>query len=78
MDNNYEMNENDKKNISKFIRLFLQMLMRGFDEMEMQKRLELVKAFGSILEFYFIKTYSRIDDLENRINSLETKNIKKK
>ena len=77
MENNPKMNEENKKNISKFIHLFLHMLMRGFDEMEMQKRLELVKTFGDTLEFYFLKTYSRIDDLEKRIDLIEKSSKKK-
>ena len=77
MNKNLEMNERDKESISKFIHLFLQMLMRGFDEMEMQNRLELVKTFGDTIEFYFLKTCSRLDSLENRLSLIERSSKKK-
>lgn len=69
----------DKEKLSRFIDLGLQLLLHGFDEMEMQKRLELVKLLGFISEFWLEKTYGRIITLENRVEELErhTKKPKK-
>lgn len=66
-----EISEEEKEKVSRFIQLFLNMMIRGFDEMEMQKRLELVNNLGFMLEFGFNKTYGRIMDLEKRIQALE-------
>lgn len=63
--------EEDKKKLSAFIDLSLQMILHGFDEMEMQKRLELVKLLGFISEFWVEKTYGRILTLEHRVEELE-------
>ena len=71
-----DINEEDQKNISKFIELSLSLILRGFDEMEMQKRLELVKLLGFMLNFGFEKTYGKMLDLEKRVQALE-KNSKK-
>ena len=66
-----DINEEDQKNISKFIELSLSLILRGFDEMEMQKRLELVKLLGFMLNFGFEKTYGKMIDLEKRVRILE-------
>ena len=60
-----DINEEDQKNISKFIELSLSLIIRGFDEMEMQKRLELVKLLGKML------------NLEKRVQILEQGGKKK-
>ena len=72
-----EIRGEDQEKISKFIELFLGLILGGFDEMEMQKRLELVKLSGFLLNFGFEKTYGRMLDLEKRVQELE-KNSKKK
>ena len=72
-----DINEEDQKKISKFIELSLSLILRGFDEMEMQKRLELVKLLGFMLNFGFEKTYGKMLDLEKRVQTLE-QNSKKK
>jgi len=66
-----EITEADQEKISKFFELFLSLILRGFDEMEMRKRLELVKLFGFMLNFGFEKTYGRISILEQKLNALE-------
>ena len=71
------LNEDEQEKLSKFIELFLSLIMHGFDEMEMQKRLELVKLIGFSAEFWVEKTYGRMLDLERRVAELE-KNIKKR
>ena len=66
-----DIGEEEQKNISKFIELSLSLILRGFDEMEMQKRLELVKLLGFMLNFGFEKTYGKMIDLEKRVRILE-------
>lgn len=61
----------DKEKLSRFIDLSLQMILHGFDEMEMQKRLELVKLLGFVSDFWIEKTYGRIITLEHRVEELE-------
>ena len=74
-----ELAREDQEKIAKFFELFLSLILRGFDEMEMQKRLELVKLFGFLLDFGFEKTYGRINNLEKRLCDLESnKEVKKK
>ncbi|MBN2600076.1 MAG: hypothetical protein JXA75_06005 [Candidatus Thermoplasmatota archaeon] len=70
--------EQDKEKLSRFIDLSLQMMMHGFDEMEMQKRLELVKLLGFLSEFWIEKTYGRIITLEHRVTELEQSLKKRK
>jgi hypothetical protein len=65
------LGEEEQKNISQFIELSLSLILRGFDEMEMQKRLELVKLLGFMLNFGFEKTYGKMIDLEKRVRILE-------
>ena len=78
MEYNDEINEDEEKEkISKFIHLFLMMMLRGFDEMEMHKRLELIELLGFIPEFGFNKTYGRIIDIDRRLKALERINKKK-
>lgn len=76
MKDNDTINKEEEK-ISRFIHLFLNMMLRGFDEMEMQKRLELINTLGFMLEFSFDKIYGRMIDFEKRLQTLE-KNSKKK
>jgi len=66
-----ELSKDEQEKISKFFELSLSLIIRGFDEMEMQKRLELIKLLGFILNFGFEKTYNRILTLEQKINELE-------
>jgi len=79
-----ELSETEKQNISKFIEYSLMLIIRGFDEMEMNKRIDLVKLFGSVVEIGINKYINKIsilekkiNTLENRIDSLEQKNKKK-
>ena len=73
-----EISDEEKEKISRFIHLFLNMMIRGFDEMEMQKRLELIDNLGFVLEFGFNKTYGRITDFDRRLHALEEQINKKK
>lgn len=66
-----DVEKEEQENISKFIELSLSLILRGFDEMEMQKRLELIKLLGFMVNFGFEKTYGRILDLEKRVQALE-------
>ena len=72
-----DIGEEEQKNISQFIELSLSLILRGFDEMEMQKRLELVKLLGFMLNFGFEKTYGKMSDLEKRVQILEQGGKKK-
>jgi hypothetical protein len=63
--------EEAKEKISKFVELSLSLILHGFDEMEMQDRLELVKLLGFSAELWFEKTYGRMLDLERRVQELE-------
>jgi len=72
-----ELNEEEQEKLSKLIELFLSLIMHGFDEMEMQKRLELVKLIGFSAELWIEKTYGRMLDLEKRVSELE-KHVKKR
>jgi len=79
-----DLSQHEKENISKFVEYSLMLLVRGFDEMEMNKRIEMVKLFGSILEIsinkYFLKLSKledKIDYLEEKVDSLDKKNKKK-
>lgn len=73
-----ELNEDDKKNLSKFIEYSLSLIIHGFDEMEMEKRLELVKLTANTLNIFVEKTYGRMLDLEKRVEHLEAQISKKK
>jgi len=66
-----DVEEEEQEKISKFIELSLSLILRGFDEMEMQKRLDLIKLLGFMLNFGFEKTYGRLLDLEKRVQALE-------
>lgn len=72
-----DLSKEEQENISRFIELSLSLIIRGFDEMEMQKRLELVKLLASVLNIGFEKTYGRILNLEKRIDELEKTSKKK-
>ncbi len=72
-----DLTEEEQQNISKFIEYSLMLIVKGFDEMDMNKRLELVKLVGSMINIYFKKTYLRTLELEKRVKELEEKNKKK-
>lgn len=72
-----EISEEEQEKISRFIQLSISLILRGFDEMEMQKRLELVKLLGFMLNLGFEKTYGKIIDLEKRVQALEQISKKK-
>ena len=72
-----EISKEEQEKLSKFFELTLSLILRGFDEMEMQKRLELIKLLGFILNFGFEKTYGRIISLEERVQALEESHKKK-
>ena len=63
--------EEEKEKIPRFIKLSLSLLQHGFDEMEMQKRLEFVKLLGETADFWVEKTYGRMLTLEHRVSELE-------
>jgi hypothetical protein len=63
--------EDKKGKISEFIELSLSLLQHGFDEMEMQKKLEFVKLLGETADFWVEKTYGRMLTLEYRVSELE-------
>ena len=79
-----DLSQHEKENISKFVEYSLMLIVRGFDEMEMNQRVELVKLFGSVLDIglnrYFFKI-SKLEDkisfLEEKVKHLEAKNKKK-
>lgn len=72
-----EISEEEQEKISRFIQLSISLILRGFDEMEMQKRLELVKLLGFMLNLGFEKTYGKMIDLEKRVQALEQISKKK-
>jgi len=63
--------DDEKEKLSRFMELSLSLILHGFDEMEMQKRLELVKLLGFSAELFFEKTYGRLLTLEHRVQELE-------
>jgi len=65
------LSTDDQEKLSRFIELSLSLILHGFDEMEMDKRLELVKLVGFTAEFWVEKTYGRIFALEHRVQELE-------
>lgn len=65
-----QMSEEERKT-SKFIQLLLNMMLRGFDEMEMQKRIEIVELFGYTIQHGFMKDCAWMKDFEKRIEALE-------
>jgi hypothetical protein len=71
------LREEEQEKLSKFIELSLSLVLRGFDELEMQKRLELVRLLGFAGEFWIEKTYGRMLTLEHRVEELE-KHIQKR
>ncbi|MFW6120290.1 MAG: hypothetical protein ACOC80_05250 [Petrotogales bacterium] len=77
MENYDEISEEEKEKISRFIHLFLNMMLCGFDEMEMQKRLELINNLGFMLELGINKTYGRMVNIEKRLQVLEKTHKKK-
>ncbi len=72
-----DLTEKDQEKISKFFEYSLMTLLRGFDEMEIQKRVELVKLTGFMLNLGVQKTFFKIDEIEKRITKLEEINKKK-
>jgi len=72
-----DLDKTDKTNISRFIEYILSLLLYGFDEMEMEKRLELVKLTAYIVNIYVEKTYGKVFDLEKRVKHLEEQLNKK-
>jgi len=70
-------NDINKQNISRFIDYLLSLLLYGFDEMEMQKRLEIVKLSAYVFNVFIENNYRRMLNLENRIKSLEEQMNKK-
>jgi len=67
----------DQEKLSRFIGLSLSLIQHGFDEMEMQQRLELIKLLGFTAELWVEKTYGRMLSLERRVLELE-KYVKKR
>jgi hypothetical protein len=72
-----ELREDEQQKISKFIELSLSLILKGFDEMEMQKRLELVKLFGFVINLGVEQYYGRLLELERRLQQVEEKSKKK-
>jgi hypothetical protein len=72
-----DLDKSDKTNISKFIEYILSLLLYGFDEMEMEKRLELVKLTAYVMNIYVEKTFGRVLHLEKRVKHLEEQLNKK-
>ena len=73
-----DFDKNDQETLSKFIEYSLMLILKGFDEMEMKQRLDLIKYLGSVIDIFMNKMFFRISDLEKRINLLEEENNKKK
>ena len=72
-----ELREEEQQKISKFIELSLSLILRGFDEMELQKRLELVKLLGFMINLGVEQYYGRVLELERRMQAVEEKSKKK-
>jgi len=79
-----DLSQDEKQNISKFVEYSLMLIVKGFDEMDINQRLEFVKLFGSIMEISInkdLKKISKLEDkicvLEDKIKLLESKNKKK-
>jgi hypothetical protein len=72
-----ELREEEQQKISKFIELSLSLVLKGFDEMEMQKRLELIKLLGFMINLGMEQYYKRLLELERRMHAVEEKSKKK-
>jgi len=68
-----DLSQDEKQNISKFVEYSLMLIVRGFDEMEMNKRIEMVKLFGSMIDIFINRNYLKIAKLEDKISMLEDK-----
>lgn len=66
-----QLSDEEQLKISKFVELFLTIILHGFDEMEMKYRLELVKSLGFIFDLGVNKTIGRIGELERRMDQFE-------
>ncbi|HID24964.1 MAG TPA: hypothetical protein EYP23_00645 [Thermoplasmata archaeon] len=62
-----------REKAARFFHLFLRVMLTGFDEMEMQERLELVELLGFMLQLGFENIYGRLLTLEKRVMELEKK-----
>ncbi len=71
------LSETEQQKLSKFVEYSLLLILKGFDEMDLKQRLELIKLFGSVIDIYVNRLLYRISDLEKRIEILENKNKKK-
>ena len=71
-----DISQEDQEKISRFVELSLSLILKGFDEMEMKKRLELIKLLGHIINLGFEKIYGRMKELEKRMENLENNNDK--
>lgn len=61
----------NQEKISRFIELFLSLILRGFDEMEMKKRIELINLFGFIITGWIDNMIAKVNTLEKRVEELE-------
>jgi hypothetical protein len=66
-----EDGEDSQEGISRFIKLYLSLILRRIDQMEMKKRIELINLFGSIIIGWIDKLINKVNTLEKRIQELE-------
>lgn len=68
-----KIDSHKKEKMERFIQLFLKMWLIGFDELEMNERVEAVQLFGEKVEDGVENFSSRLSILEEKVQSLEEK-----
>jgi hypothetical protein len=72
-----DFSSEDQEKLSRFIELSFSLIMRGFDEMEMPQRMELIRLLAFVANLWANTTYTKIGDLERRVRELEKTSKKK-
>ena len=65
------MSDENKEDMTRLVQLFLKMVHIGFDELNMDDRMEFVKLCGTTLGWGVDKFYNRVVSLEERVETLE-------
>ncbi|HHH79840.1 MAG: hypothetical protein J7L32_06815 [Thermoplasmata archaeon] len=60
-----------REDMERLVNLLLKMIFIGFDELEMQERVEAIELFGEKLRYGVSEVYNRLASLEERVEMLE-------
>lgn len=60
-----------REEMERLVDLLLKMIFIGFDELEMQERVEAIELFGEKLRHGVSEVYTRLASLEERVEMLE-------